>query len=54
MKLLSPACVLTGNRPTLMACDPGANKFVTESDATQPVEEGQEVVYTYDVLFWVR
>ena len=45
---------VTGTKATLTTCDPETNKFVTETDAPQPAEEGQEVVYTYDVLFRVR
>ena len=48
------ACAMTGKEPTLSTCNPSHKKVVTKEDAPQPVEEGQEVFYTYDVLFRVR
>ena len=43
-------------KPTLTTCDPGSERLVTEREAPQPVAKGQEVVFTYDVLFrvWLR
>jgi len=43
-----------GKKPTLSTCRPSSKGIITEDAAPQPVEEGQEVIYTYDVLFRVR
>lgn len=40
--------------PELSTCNSGSMKFVTNKEPPQPVEEGGEVIYTYDVLFLVR
>ena len=41
----------TGKKPTLDTCDPDSETVVFHGDAPQPVEEGEEVIYTYDVVF---
>jgi len=45
---------LTGTKSTLNTCDPASERTATKDDPPQPVQEGQEVIYTYDVLFRVR
>jgi len=44
----------TGKKATLTTCDPSSKRITTENAAPQLVEEGQEVIYTYDVRFLVR
>eukprot|EP00884_Botryococcus_braunii_P008276 jgi/Botrbrau1/1744/Bobra.0217s0002.1 len=39
------------DQPGLTTCNPGGMKFVTEKDQPQPVKEGEEVIFTYDVVF---
>ncbi len=41
------------NAPLLKTCNPGAQLFVTHEQAPQPVIEGAEVVFTYDVMWQV-
>ncbi|KAF5832623.1 EMP/nonaspanin domain family protein [Dunaliella salina] len=37
--------------PTLNTCNPGRATFVTHDMPPQPVKEGEEVIFTYDVRF---
>jgi len=37
--------------PTLNTCNPGRATFVTHDTPPQPVKEGEEVIFTYDVRF---
>lgn len=39
--------------PVLDTCNPGRMIYVTHNLPPQPVEAGQEVVFTYDVRFVV-
>eukprot|EP00983_Pelagomonas_calceolata_P083324 1156138-Pelagomonas_calceolata.AAC.14 len=39
--------------PTLNTCNPGRATFVTHDTPPQPVKEGEEVIFTYDVRFVV-
>eukprot|EP00879_Flechtneria_rotunda_P022456 GHRR01023707.1.p1 GENE.GHRR01023707.1~~GHRR01023707.1.p1 ORF type:complete len:284 (+),score=67.63 GHRR01023707.1:208-1059(+) len=41
------------NKPTLNTCNPGRMIAVSHSLPPQPVEEGAEVIFTYDVKFTV-
>ncbi len=48
-------CGLTGAKTAaLHTCDPVTNTLVSGREAPQTVEEGEEVIFTYDVLFRVR
>lgn len=40
--------------PGLKSCNPGSMSFVSEKDPPQPVKEGEEVIFTYDVQFAVN
>ncbi len=42
------------NNPDLKTCNPGRMVHVTHSLPPQQVDEGAEVVFTYDVIFQVR
>jgi transmembrane 9 superfamily protein 2/4 len=41
------------NNPDLKTCNPGRMVHVTHSLPPQSVEEGTEVIFTYDVIFQV-
>jgi len=54
---LHPAtcCGLTGARTAaLHTCDPFTNTLVWGREAPQTLEEGEEVIFPYKVLFRVR
>jgi transmembrane 9 superfamily protein 2/4 len=39
------------NKPILETCNPGRMKYVSYDQPPQVVEEGEEIIFTYDVLF---
>lgn len=41
-------------KPLLDTCSPGRMQFVTHGLAPQMIDEGEEVIFTYDVIFKVR
>lgn len=40
--------------PALKTCDAANQKYVTDKDAPQEMEEGQQVIFTYDMVYKVR
>ena len=46
--------VLSMENPALLTCAPSSMQYVKHDGEPQLIEEGEEVVFTYDVLFRVR
>ena len=45
---------LEEDKPVLNTCHPGRMKGVTHSNEPQLLRDGEEVIFSYDVLFEVR
>jgi Endomembrane protein 70 len=40
--------------PTLLSCNPHRNKLALHDAEQQEVKEGEEIIFTYDIMFQVR